>query len=66
MLHLDFNWDLSPLGILLDEELNTERLGWKPGDVFVIEKTDSDRLFIKKQTGVTKFVLEGLIEKDRE
>ena len=34
MLYLDYNWDVSPSGILLDEELNTDRLGWKHGDMF--------------------------------
>ena len=34
MLHLDYNWDLNPWGILLDEELNTDKLGWKAGDMF--------------------------------
>lgn len=34
MLHLDYSWDLGPRGILLDEELNTDRLGWKHGDLF--------------------------------
>jgi hypothetical protein len=66
MLHLDYNWDLYPTGILLDDELNTDRLAWHPGDIFVLEKTDNGRLFIKKQTGVSKFVLEGIIEKDGE
>jgi hypothetical protein len=66
MLHLDYNWDLYPTGILLDDELNTDRLAWCPGDIFVLEKTDNGRLFIKKQTGVSKFVLEGIIEKDGE
>ena len=34
MLYLDYTWDLSPSGIRLDEELNTDKLGWKNGDHF--------------------------------
>jgi len=34
MLYLDYNWDLNPRGILLDGELNTDKLGWKHGDLF--------------------------------
>lgn len=34
MIHCDYTWDLYPYGILLDEELNTDRLGWKHGDCF--------------------------------
>jgi hypothetical protein len=66
MLYLDYNWDLSPSGILLDNELNTDGLNWHPGDVFVLEETANGRLVIKKQTGVSKFILEGVIKKDGE
>lgn len=34
MLHLDYNWDLDTNGIILDDELNTDRLGWRHGDIF--------------------------------
>ena len=65
MLYLDYNWDLSPAGILLDNELNTDKLGWQPGDIFVLEETVAGKLIIRKQTGVTRFVLQGAIEKDK-
>jgi hypothetical protein len=34
MRYLDYTWDLEPEGIILDEELNLERLGWEDGDIF--------------------------------
>ena len=34
MLYVDYNWDCSPSGILLDEEFNSDKLGWKHGDLF--------------------------------
>lgn len=34
MFYLDYSWDLSPSGIILDAELNTDKLGWKSGDMF--------------------------------
>lgn len=34
MLYIDYNWDCSPNGILLDEEFNSDKLGWKHGDIF--------------------------------
>lgn len=34
MLHVDYNWDCSSEGIILDEEFNSDRLGWKAGDLF--------------------------------
>lgn len=66
MLHLDFNWDLSPNGIILDEELNTDRLGWQPGDIFVLEETATGKLIIKKQSGLRKMILEAAMEKEKE
>jgi hypothetical protein len=66
MIHLDFTWDLDPSGILLDEELNIGKLNWHPGDVFVLEETYNGRLFLKKKSGISKFILDSVIEKDRE
>ena len=36
MIHLDYTWDLSPDRIILDQELNIDKLGWKAGDLFKI------------------------------
>lgn len=34
MKYIDYNWDLSSDKIILDEEINTDKLGWKHGDLF--------------------------------
>ena len=56
MIHVDYNWDLYPDRIILDEELNTDRLGWKHGDVFefiningkqILRKVDPLVAFVK-------------------
>lgn len=36
MLHFDYTWDLSSDRIILDQELNIDRLGWKAGDLFKV------------------------------
>ena len=54
MLHLDYNWDLSPEGILLDEELNLERLQWKEGDIFKVVKLEG-KFALQKVDPVEKF-----------
>lgn len=36
MLYFDYTWDLHPNGILLDEELDINKLGWKEGDHFKV------------------------------
>lgn len=34
MLYMDYTWDLSPSGLLFDQELNVDQLDWKSGDMF--------------------------------
>jgi hypothetical protein len=58
MLHLDYNWDLSPSGILLDEELNIDKLGWKDGDYFKVETVNGRRI-LKKVDPLVKFLIKG-------
>jgi hypothetical protein len=47
MLHLDYNWDLHPDKIILDEELNTDRLGWKSGDLFRFVNINGQQQLVK-------------------
>ena len=58
MLHLDYNWDLSPSGILFDEELNIDKLGWKDGDYFKVETVNGRRI-LKKVDPLVKFLIKG-------
>ena len=55
MKHYDYDWDLYPNMIKLDEELNVDALGWKDGDIFKFETVDGMRV-IKKVDPVEKFV----------
>jgi hypothetical protein len=55
MKHYDYDWDLYPHMIKLDEELNVDALGWKDGDIFKFETVDGMRV-IKKVDPVEKFV----------
>lgn len=60
MKYYDYDWDLGTKGIILDPELDIDRLGWKAGDVFklvnvngraMIQKVDQIELFLEgKQT----------------
>lgn len=47
MLHFDYSWDLRPDRILLDEELNTDRLGWRAGDVFKFVNVNGQQMLVK-------------------
>ncbi len=47
MLHLDYNWDLYPWGIKLDDELNIDKLGWKSGDLFQVVNVNGQAMLRK-------------------
>jgi hypothetical protein len=58
MLHYDYTWDLSSKGIILDAELNTDKLGWKGGDYFKFININGQQMLIKV-SDLEKFILEG-------
>jgi hypothetical protein len=45
--HYDYDWDLSPSGIILDEEINIDRLGWKGGDYFKLVNVNGQAKLVK-------------------
>jgi hypothetical protein len=47
MLHFDYSWDLHPDRIILDAELNIDKLGWKHGDCFKITNINGRAMLVK-------------------
>lgn len=47
MLHFDYSWDLHPDRIILDEELNTDKLGWRGGDIFRFVNVNGRQMLVK-------------------
>lgn len=47
MLHFDYTWDIYPDKILLDQELNTDRLGWSHGDYFKFVNVNGQQMLVK-------------------
>jgi hypothetical protein len=47
MKHFDYDWDLHPDKIILDAELNTDKLGWKAGDVFKFININGRQMLVK-------------------
>lgn len=47
MLYIDYNWDLSHDRIILDEEINIDKLGWKHGDMFKVTNINGRATLIK-------------------
>ena len=59
MRHYDYEWDLEPDRIILDKELNIDKLGWKHGDCFKVINIDGQAMLVKLDP-VVKFIEEGL------
>ena len=58
MKYLDYDWNLSPERIVLDKELNIDKLGWKAGDCFVVQNVDG-RAMLTKVDPLVQFVKYG-------
>lgn len=59
MKYIDYDWDLTPDRILLDEELNVDKLGWKGGDYFKLVNING-RVMLIKVDALEKFIQEGI------
>jgi hypothetical protein len=47
MKYYNYEWDLEPNRIVLDAELNTDKLGWQPGDLFKVVNINGRAQLIK-------------------
>ena len=56
MLYYDYTWDITQDSILFDEELSTEKLGWKEGDMFKLTVDSTGRITLIRIDPVEKFV----------
>jgi hypothetical protein len=59
MKYYDYEWDLEPNRILLDEEINTDKLGWKGGDYFKVVNNNGRCMLIKIDP-LEKFLRDGV------
>lgn len=64
MLHIDYSWDLFPDKIILDEELNTDRLGWKGGDYFKFVNVNGRQMLVRVSE-IEKFLIKGATESEQ-
>lgn len=55
MMYYDYIWDLNPDQLILDKELDTIKLGWKPGDVFVLVEGSNQQKYLRKINALEKF-----------
>ena len=47
MKYYDYEWDLEPARILLDAELDIDKLEWKHGDMFKVINIDGRAQLVK-------------------
>jgi RecA-family ATPase len=55
MKYYDYDWDLEPHRILLDAELDIDKLEWKHGDMFKVINIDG-RVQLVKVDPIEKFL----------
>ena len=58
MRYFDYEWDLEPNRILLDPELNIDKLGWKGGDYFKVTNVNGRAMLVKVDP-LIKFIKDG-------
>jgi anaerobic selenocysteine-containing dehydrogenase len=58
MRYYDYEWDLEPHRILLDQELDADALGWQSGDYFKVTNVDG-RTVLVKVGPLEKFINDG-------
>lgn len=58
MKHYDYDWDLEPDRIILDKELNIDKLGWKENDYFIVKRVDGNNMLVKVDQ-LTQFIKGG-------
>jgi hypothetical protein len=56
--YYDYDWDINSERIVLDRELNIDKLGWKAGDCFVVQNVNG-RAMLRKLDPLEKFIKEG-------
>jgi hypothetical protein len=64
MLYVDYTWDCGPNGIILDEEFNSDKLGWKGGDYFQLINVNG-RQFLRKVDDLEKFIIKGATQNEQ-
>jgi hypothetical protein len=59
MKYFDYEWDLEPNRIVLDSELNIDKLGWQSGDYFQVKNVNG-RVMLIKVDPLEKFLRDGV------
>ena len=55
MLYVEYDWDVREDKIILDEDINIDKLGWKHGDHFELRNINGQVQLVKVEA-IVKFV----------
>jgi len=64
MLYVDYSWNCDKEGIILDEEFDSDKLGWKGGDYFKLVNING-RQMLRKVGDLEKFIVKGSIDNEQ-
>jgi anaerobic selenocysteine-containing dehydrogenase len=59
MKYYDYDWDLEPNRIVLDAELDIDKLGWRSGDYFQVKNVNGRAMLVKVDP-LEKFLRDGV------
>lgn len=62
MRYYDYEWDLYADKIVLDRELDTDKLGWRGGDYFKFVNINGKQMLIKV-SDLERFIIQGAGER---
>ena len=58
MKYIGYDFDIRHECIILDEELNIDKFGWKHGDMFVVDNVNG-KAMLRKLDPLVQFIREG-------
>jgi hypothetical protein len=58
VLYVDYDWNITPEKIILDESINLDKLGWTNGDIFEIQNINGQAMLVKIDP-LIKFIRTG-------
>lgn len=59
MQFIGYNWDLTNTCMIPDNEIDTDKLGWKPGDYWQIKEVEGKKIFVKVDP-IVQFLFDGV------
>jgi hypothetical protein len=59
MQFIGYNWELTTTHMIPDNEIDTNKLGWKPGDYWQVKEKDGKQ-FLVKVDPIVQFLFDGV------